>query len=178
MIDRIKAPFTAFGFVFLFVIFFTLGSTVAYSQSQPPSGTSPTTAQQDLWSLYQYDPTTNRYIFSQRIGDIPLGLPLIMTPKQFEERLLKAQMNQYFKQKVSALSQTGKDDQAQKDLLPELYMNSKFFSSIFGGDEIDVRPQGSIGIDLGVRYQRSDNPGFSPRNRRNFGFDFDQRHVS
>ena len=175
MIDRIKAPFTAFGFVFLFVIFFTLGSTVAYSQSQPPSGTSPTTAQQDLWSLYQYDPTTNRYIFSQRIGDIPLGLPLIMTPKQFEERLLKAQMNQYFKQKVSALSQTGKDDQAQKDLLPELYMNSKFFSSIFGGDEIDVRPQGSIGIDLGVRYQRSDNPGFSPRNRRNFGFDFDQR---
>ena len=28
---------------------------------------------------------------------------------------------------------------------------------------------------MGVRYQRTDNPSFSPRNRRNFGFDFDQR---
>ena len=28
---------------------------------------------------------------------------------------------------------------------------------------------------LGFRYQKTDNPSFSPRNRRNFGFDFDQR---
>ena len=56
-----------------------------------------------------------------------------------------------------------------------MYVNSNFFSSIFGSNKLDVKPQGSIGVDLGFRYQKTDNPSFSPRNRRNFGFDFDQR---
>ncbi len=85
-------------------------------------------------------------------------------------------MNAYFQEKITVIGRNREqDNEAQKDLLPELYVNSKFFSSIFGSNEIDVRPQGSIGIDLGVRYQKIDNPSFSPRNRRNFGFDFDQR---
>ena len=85
-------------------------------------------------------------------------------------------MKSYFQQKVTLIGENKEEDNAaQKDLLPELYVNSKFFSSIFGSNQIDVRPQGSIGIDLGLRYQRTDNPSFSPRNRRNFGFDFDQR---
>ena len=60
-------------------------------------------------------------------------------------------------------------------MLPELYVNNKFFQSIFGSNAIDISPQGSIGIDLGYRYQRNDNPITSPVNRRSPGFDFDQR---
>lgn len=36
-------------------------------------------------------------------------------------------------------------------------------------------PQGSVEMDLGVLFSRQDNPSFSPRNRSNFTFDFDQR---
>ena len=36
-------------------------------------------------------------------------------------------------------------------------------------------PQGSVEMDLGVLYTKQDNPAFSPRNRSNFTFDFDQR---
>ena len=126
--------------------------------------------------MYTYDPEQDRYIFNASIGEYPMGAPLVLTPKEFEERVLKAQMKAYFQQKVTLIGRKAEEDNsAQKDLLPELYVNSKFFSSIFGSNQIDVRPQGSIGIDLGVRYQRTDNPSFSPRNRRNFGFDFDQR---
>ncbi|MEL0226489.1 MAG: cell surface protein SprA, partial [Flavobacteriaceae bacterium] len=131
---------------------------------------------QDITSFYSYDPEQELYIFTASIADFPVGIPLVLTPKEFEKRVLKAQMNAYFQQKITVIGKNkGQDDEAQKDLLPELYVNSKFFSSIFGSNEIDVQPQGSIGIDLGVRYQKTDNPSFSPRNRRNFGFDFDQR---
>ena len=131
---------------------------------------------QDITSFYSYDPEQELYIFTASIADFLLGTPLVLTPKEFEKRVLKAQMNAYFQQKITVIGKNkGQDDEAQKDLLPELYVNSKFFSSIFGSNEIDVKPQGSIGIDLGVRYQKTDNPSFSPRNRRNFGFDFDQR---
>ena len=54
-------------------------------------------------------------------------------------------------------------------------MNSNFFETIFGGNTIEVIPQGSVAIDLGVRFQKNDNPALSPRNRSNLSFDFDQR---
>ncbi|HKK12513.1 MAG TPA: cell surface protein SprA, partial [Flavobacteriaceae bacterium] len=40
---------------------------------------------------------------------------------------------------------------------------------------IEVIPQGSVEMDLGVLFSKQDNPTFSPRNRSNFTFDFDQR---
>ena len=126
---------------------------------------------------YVYDTEKEVYVYVQTDGNYPLNTPLVLTPKEYQRLLLKEQMNTYFKDKVSTISQKKGSNQeaAQRDLLPELYVNSKFFESIFGSNEIDVIPQGSIGIDLGVRYQKTDNPAFSPRNRRNFGFDFDQR---
>src|SRR5690606_39987843 len=47
--------------------------------------------------------------------------------------------------------------------------------SIFGGNTIDVKPTGSVELDLGIRYSKQDNPALSPRNRTNTGFDFNQR---
>ena len=59
--------------------------------------------------------------------------------------------------------------------MPDYYVNSKLFVSIFGSNEIDIRPQGSASIDLGVRYQKSGNPSLSPRNQSTLAFDFNQR---
>ena len=131
---------------------------------------------QSVISLYQYDPNLDLYIFTSSIGDYPIDTPLVLTPKAFREKVLKEQMNTYFQEKVSAISKVNTDNgDSQRNLLPNLYINSKFFSSVFGSNKIDIRPQGSIGIDLGLRYQKTDNPSFSPRNRRNIGFDFDQQ---
>ncbi len=125
---------------------------------------------------YIYDADKDVYVYQQTEGDYPLSTPLVLTPKEYQRLQLKHEMNTYFKNKVSVISQKkGGQQEAQKDLLPELYVNSKFFQSIFGGNEIDVLPQGSIGVDMGVRYQKTDNPALSPRNRTNLGFDFDQR---
>ncbi len=127
-------------------------------------------------SQYTYNSESARYIFSQEIGGYPIGIPLVLTVKEFEALVLKEQMQNYFKDKVQALSGRGSDlEDTQKNLLPELYVNNKFFQSIFGSNAIDISPQGSIGIDLGYRYQRNDNPITSPVNRRSPGFDFDQR---
>ena len=67
------------------------------------------------------------------------------------------------------------DDEASKrNLLPNLYINSNFFESIFGGNEIELVPQGSIAIDLGARYNKRDNPTIPVRNRSNLSLDFNQ----
>ena len=134
------------------------------------------TSSSSIISKYTYDPETEMYIFSQTIEDYPINAPLVLTPKEFQAMVLSQQMKGYFQEKIAALAGNSANlSESQKNLLPEVYVNSKFFQSIFGGNTIDIVPQGSVGIDLGVRFQKNDNPAASPRNRRSFGFDFDQR---
>ena len=161
----------------ILILFWVISSFgVLSAQQQADIGGIALPNPSSLSSKYTYDSESDRYIFSQEIGGYPIGTPLVLTVKEFEALVLKEQMQNYFKDKVQALSGRGSDlEDTQKNLLPELYVNNKFFQSIFGSNAIDISPQGSIGIDLGYRYQRNDNPITSPVNRRSPGFDFDQR---
>ncbi|TMU54375.1 cell surface protein SprA [Flagellimonas algicola] len=125
---------------------------------------------------YTYDPKLDRYIYTESIGDFDITHPIILTPDQYYDLVQKEQMKSYFKEKIDAF--TGKkegSEEARKNLLPNFYVNSSFFESIFGGNTIEVIPQGSVAMDLGILWQKNDNPALSPRNRTNLSFDFDQR---
>ncbi|WP_366141431.1 cell surface protein SprA [uncultured Aquimarina sp.] len=125
---------------------------------------------------YEYDPVTNRYIYREMLGSFNVRYPLFLTPEEFEALVEEEQRRDYFKEKISAFSgKTDGSEEKRKNLLPIFYVNSSFFETIFGGNEIEIIPQGSVEMDLGILYTKQDNPAFSPRNRSNFTFDFDQR---
>ncbi|KGO94081.1 SprA protein [Flavobacterium subsaxonicum WB 4.1-42 = DSM 21790] len=123
---------------------------------------------------YTYDPVTNRYIYTNKFEGFNINYPIILTPEQYEELVLRESMREYYKQKSKTIDGKGSAEE-QKDLLPRYYVNSSFFETIFGSNTIDVKPQGSVEMDLGIRYTKQDNPSLSPRNRKTFTFDFDQR---
>lgn len=123
---------------------------------------------------YTYDPLTNRYIYTKKIEGYNIIHPIILTPEQYQELVLRESMREYFQEKSNAMDGKGTEEQ-QKNLLPRYYVNSSFFETIFGGNTIDIKPQGSVELDLGVRYTKQDNPAISPRNRKTLTFDFDQR---
>ncbi|MDD2985662.1 cell surface protein SprA [Flavobacterium sp.] len=127
-------------------------------------------------SAYTYDPVTDRYIYNSSIGEFNINYPVILTPKEYEELVLRESMRSYFKQKLDAMDgRKAGAEEGKKDLLPRFYVNSGFFESIFGSNTIDVQPRGSVEVDLGIRYTKQDNPSFSPRNRTTTTFDFEQR---
>ncbi len=131
---------------------------------------------QSIVSKYTYDAATDRYIYTETVGDFNINYPIILTPEEYQKLVLAEQQRNYYKQKLDAID--GKKDgteEEQRNLLPEFYVNSGFFESIFGGNTIEVIPQGTVEMDLGVLFTKQDNPTFSPRNRSNFTFDFDQR---
>ena len=127
--------------------------------------------------LYIYDAITDRYVFtSSVVSGFSISYPVILTPKEYNAMVLRESMHDYFKKKLDAID--GKkegSEAAKKDLLPRYYVNNSFFETIFGGNTIDVKPTGSVEMDLGVRYTKQDNPSFSPRNRSSTTFDFNQR---
>ncbi len=129
-----------------------------------------------VFDKYVYDATTDRYIFTSSVDGFNIKYPLILTPKQYQELVLREQMRKYYQDKSAALDgKKAGSDQAKKDLLPRYYVNSKFFETVFGSNTIDIKPTGSVELDLGVRFTKQDNPSFSPRNRQTTSFDFDQK---
>jgi len=127
-------------------------------------------------SKYTYDPNLDRYIYSEMVGDFDISYPIILTPEQYLDLVQQENMKSYFKEKIDAFSgKKAGSEEARKNLLPNFYVNSGFFETIFGGNTIEVIPQGSVAMDLGVIWQKNDNPALSPRNRTNLSFDFDQR---
>ncbi len=166
--------------LFIVLAIFLLGNK--NSQAQDSTQTGYTTGSMilptpsSIQNLYSYDPITDRYIYTQTLGGFNISYPLILTPEEYQELVLKEQIKSYFKDKINAADGRKEGaEELQKNLLPTLYVNSNFFESVFGGNTIEVIPQGTVEMDLGILFTRQDNPAFSPRNRRNFSFDFDQR---
>ena len=129
-----------------------------------------------IQEAYTYDPKTDRYIYTSSVDGFSIKYPVILTPKEYESLVLKESMKEYFKKKSDAIDGKKSGSEAdKKDLLPRYYVNSGLFESIFGSNTIDVKPTGSVEMDMGARFTKQDNPSFSPRNRSNLAFDFDQR---
>jgi cell surface protein SprA len=127
-------------------------------------------------SKYTYDPILDRYVYTEKIGDFNINYPLILTPEEFQRLVLEEKLKEYYKRMADAAAgQKEGSEEDRKNLLPEFYVNSGLFETIFGGNTINVIPSGYAEVDLGVLFSRQDNPSFSPRNRTNFTFDFDQR---
>jgi len=129
-----------------------------------------------ITSKYVYNAEENYYEFTQPIAGYELGYPLILSPEEYWELVRKESTQSYFREKQQLYeNQSNKNQSALKNILPNFRLNSDVLETIFGGDEISLIPQGSIAVDMGVLWQKNDNPSLSPRNRSNLSFDFDQQ---
>jgi len=129
-----------------------------------------------ILEAYTYDPTTDRYIYTKTFEGFNIDYPIVLTPQEYEKLIRKESVKKYFKEKSDAVAGQKKSaEEKKKDLLPRYYIRSGLFESIFGSNTIDVKPTGSVEIDLGARYSKQDNPSFSTRNQKSTTFDFDQR---
>lgn len=175
-----------FKYIFLFILFFAAVESSMAQETDEQEIDSVKTGfdlgrivlenPDSIVSKYIYDPNLDRYIYNEKVGDFDIGYPIILTSDQYFDLIKKEGIKSYFKEKSDAYS--GKkegSEEARKNLLPNFYVNNNFFQSIFGGNTIEVIPQGSVAMDLGVIWQKNDNPSLSPRNRTNLSFDFDQR---
>ncbi|WP_178987357.1 T9SS outer membrane translocon Sov/SprA [Winogradskyella schleiferi] len=175
----------AFRFYFILAFLMLINASVLAQETETEQDSTKTTFAfgklnmpnpNSIVSKYTYDPILDRYVYTETIGSFNINYPLILTPDEFQKLVLQEKLKAYYKRMADA--QAGQKDgseEDQKNLLPEFYVNSGLFETIFGGNTINVIPQGSVEVDLGVLFTKQDNPAFSPRNRTNFTFDFDTR---
>ena len=121
-------------------------------------------------SGFEYDPETGTYNYYQKIGDRNFRNPTYMTFDEYLEYDSKKSLQDYWKQKTDAdaMDQT-------KGFRPTLNVKGKAFDRIFGGNTIDIRPQGSAELSFGINRSTRDNPVLPVHQRSLTTFDFNQQ---
>ena len=125
-----------------------------------------------------YDVNTNMYYLYPKIGNTIVGSPIAMTPEEYNDYILSNIRAEYLKEKSELndlLYRKDQTDAEKKGLLPSLTIKNKIFETIFGGNKIEIIPQGFASFDLGGLYQKIDNPLILPQNRTSFAFNIQQR---
>lgn len=128
-----------------------------------------------------YDPAKDQYVLWPKIGDILVGDPIYMSSKDYLDLLLKRNIDSYYREKSRAYDEMyrsnafGDKSDGDGNILPSLKIKGKGFENIFGGNEIQLIPQGAAQLDLGLFLQKIDNPQLLPQNRKTLTIDLQQR---
>jgi cell surface protein SprA len=122
----------------------------------------PKSIQQDV----DYDPVTRDYIISEKIGDQYYRKPTLMSFQDFYNMQSRQSENDYFMKRASTLGNLNRTSEA-----PKLFKSNSIFDRIFGGNKVDIKPQGSLEISMGYDGQYINNPVLTERARKSGGFD-------
>jgi len=137
-----------------------------------PPGTSPLylSNPSNISSGVYYDPLTGQYIFNNEVGDIPIGTPYEMSLEDYMQYDLQNSVDNYWKNRIK------QDGLAQNNsVIPKLHIGSKAFSTIFGSNTIDIRPQGSAELIFGVNSSKREDPSLDVKQQRVTNFDFQEK---
>ena len=160
----------------VFILFFKPSfaqndSSLAYPFSGNQSGGLYMSNPSTFNTYVEYDPITNQYYQWQRIGERKVGLPKVMSFQEYQEYQLSKSTSTYWdlrsgERKVRETSVFG---------LPKLYIGGQAFDRLFGGNTVDIRPQGSAELIFSLRINRLDNPSLPEEQRRTTSFDFEEK---
>ncbi len=125
----------------------------------------------NIKTTIEYDPDERQYDINEKMGDQFFRSPSYMTFEEFKESQFKNSTKDYWKKKANEESLT----QRKSGFSPRLYVGGEAFNRIFGGNTIDIRPQGSASLSFGLNVSKYDNPTLPERQRKNTTFDFKEK---
>ena len=128
---------------------------------------------ENLSSETTYDETTNTYKVGTKLGQSFLEAPFYMTAEEYQEWTMRRSLQAYYRQKNEEefANAKGKD----KFDFTDMKFNLGPAEKIFGPGGVQIKTQGSAELKIGANTRKVDNPSLAERNRKVFGFDFDEQ---
>jgi cell surface protein SprA len=118
----------------------------------------------------EYDPETNSYIFKNSVDNYDITPPNSMSYDDFQNYDLDKTMKAYWNERNNA---TGIEK--GKLGIPKIHIGGEAFDRIFGGNTIDIRPQGSAELIFGLNAMRREDPSLDVKQRKTANFDFQEK---
>lgn len=114
-----------------------------------------------------YDPVNNEYTLTNKIGNIDYRNPASFSFDEYRKWDTRRALDSYWSERANSASGA-----TRLGVIPQLRIGGELFDRVFGGNTIDIRPQGSTELTFGIISNRRDDPFISQRLRRTTNFDF------
>jgi cell surface protein SprA len=118
-----------------------------------------------------FDPISRQYIIRENIGNTMYRPPQYLSIDEYQQYENRSLKDRTWRELSDEFSQKKR----KEGLFPSIEVNSPTFEKIFGGNTINIIPRGSVDATIMGQYNKNDNPMFNERQRKQLGFDFDQR---
>ncbi len=105
----------------------------------------------------EYDPKTNQYIVTEKIGEDYFRMPTYMTAQEYYKWKGEQQERAMF-DKLAGVGKSGKTKSALVNPFAKLDLTQMLTDRLFGGTEVSIIPQGNIDLTIGARYLNQKNP--------------------
>ena len=119
----------------------------------------------------EYDYETGCYVVRTKLGDREITTPFMLSSDEYNNMVLLQSMQEYYRQKNAEEAQGKKDNFDFLDMTFALGPLEK----VFGPGGVQLKTQGSIQLNMGVKTNKTDNPALSVSARSKTYFDFDQK---
>jgi cell surface protein SprA len=126
---------------------------------------------QAIESQVEYDPITNNYIVTEKIGENLYRPPTYLTFDEYVKWREKKQQQEYF-DRLAGVVDGKKTTAGAVDPISKFPIRTSLIERLFGGTEVTVKPQGNINITFGVFHQRTENPVLPVQLQRTTNPDF------
>jgi len=123
----------------------------------------------------EYDPTTNTYILKETIGNENYRAPTQMSYDEYLDWQSTQEERSYWL-KLAGAADGDRSKSGNLDPVAQVDVSKDIIDRLFGGTNVDIRPQGNVDLTFGVDYYRQDNPILPIEQQRNgpqFDFDMD-----
>lgn len=118
----------------------------------------------------EYDPKTNEYKFSEKIGRLDYNLPYSMNLNEYKDYQFQNSMQDYWHQRSKS-----ETVDRRSPLMKSINLGGEAFDKIFGTSTINIVPQGSAELIFGINTSKINNPNISERLRKTTTFDFQEK---
>ncbi len=119
-----------------------------------------------------YDEKSGTYRMGTKLGEDFLEAPFYMSPEEYRKWQAERSLRAFYRQKnAEEFKAKGRDKFDFMDMRFDLGPANK----IFGPGGVRIKTQGSAELKIGANMRNVDNPSLSERNRKVFGFDFDEK---
>lgn len=120
------------------------------------------------------DDSLKNFDVQERVGqEVDFRDPSRMTFEEYSRWQQQQAVRNYFRQRSAGGVAGDANTPQSRRLIPKIYLGP-MADRIFGGSYVDIRPQGSVTLRMGARFNRNENPTLTLRQQRIGDFQYDQ----
>ncbi|KAA3437169.1 cell surface protein SprA [Rufibacter hautae] len=119
------------------------------------------------------DDSLKRYEITEQIGGYDYRNPSTMTFEEYSRYQQQKAIKDYWRTKSASLDEQNPAAPSRR-LVPTLNLGGRTFDRLFGGNTVDIRPNGLATLKFGALFNKNENPAIPLRQQRIGDFEFDQ----